>query len=116
MNYRAVAKALKPVLDELSQRNLSNLKNNPKAHEEAKEYPIVKEGLHQHFEHRLAWIQEQKNLNKKRLSDILEHETAMRKQQYNVSFSFSKLTVVTTNQSIEYCSEHARDADHPFEA
>lgn len=93
MNYRAVAKALKPILAELSHRSLRELENNPKAHEEASEYAGVKEGLHQHFEHRLAWLSKHKELSKKRLNDMLEAEMEMRRSQYEVrAFFFWKIT------------------------
>lgn len=84
MNYRAVAKALKPILAELSHRSLRELNNNPKSHEESSEYPGVKDGLHQQFEQRLAWISRQKELNKRRINDMFEAETQMRKTQYEV--------------------------------
>ena len=85
MNYRAVAKALKPILAELSQRSLSELHKNPKAHEEASEYAVVKEGLLQHFERRLALVQKQKELAKKRLAAQLEAEMEMRRSKFDVS-------------------------------
>ncbi|KAL1306515.1 hypothetical protein AAFC00_005207 [Neodothiora populina] len=95
MNYRAVAKALKPILAELGHRSLRELESNPSAHEEASEYPVVKEDLHQCFEHRLAIIQKQKELNKQRLKDILEDELEMRKTKYeNVSRNIKEQHVI----------------------
>ena len=85
MAYRAVAKNLKPILAELAKRSLSNIHKDPEAHTAFSEYPVVKNGLNEHFEERLAWIQKQKELNKQRLQDILEQETAMRKRNYEVS-------------------------------
>jgi hypothetical protein len=85
MAYRAVAKTLKPILAELAKRSLSNIHKDPEAHTSFSEYPVVKNTLNEHFEERLAWIQKQKDLNKQRLDDILEQETAMRKSNYEVS-------------------------------
>lgn len=87
MNYRAVAKVLKPILAELGHRSLSSLENNIKAHEEAVEYPGVKEGLHQRFEQRLAWVQKHKDLSKRKLKDTFEAEVETRRQQHQVRLS-----------------------------
>lgn len=84
MNYRAVAKTLKPILAELAHRSLRQIEQSKTAHEDSKEYADVKEGLHQHFESRLAWIQKHKELSKQRLNDMLEAELEMRKTQYEV--------------------------------
>jgi hypothetical protein len=94
MAYRAVAKNLKPILAELAKRSLSNIHKDPEAHTTFSEYPVVKNGLNEHFEERLAWIQKQKELNKQRLDDILEQETAMRKRNYEVSITAPDLSVV----------------------
>ncbi|KAI4719083.1 hypothetical protein E4T48_04686 [Aureobasidium sp. EXF-10727] len=82
MAYRAVAKNLKPILAELAKRSVSNIHKDPEAYQSFSEYPVVKNGLDEHFEKRLAWIQKQKDLNKQRLNDILEEQTAMRKRNY----------------------------------
>ncbi|GAB7352994.1 hypothetical protein MBLNU459_g3559t1 [Dothideomycetes sp. NU459] len=82
MAYRAVAKTLKPLLAELTRRSLNEIEKDEDGYTQTTEYPVVKEGLHQRFEHRLAWIQKQKELSKKRLNDILAQETEMRKQQH----------------------------------
>ena len=118
MNYRAVAKSLKPVLAELAQRSLKELETNPTAHEEASEYPAVKEGLHQSFERRLAWIQKQKELNKQRLKDMFEAEVEMRRMQYDVGLDLRVIDngLVVANPSAECCKKHARNASHPLTA
>lgn len=118
MNYRAVAKSLKPVLAELAQRSLKELETNPTAHEESSEYPAVKEGLHQSFERRLAWIQKQKELNKQRLKDMLEAEMEMRRTQYDVSLDPPVIdnTLVVANPSAERCKKYARNACYPLTA
>lgn len=85
MAYRAVAKNLKPILAELAKRSLSIIHKDPEAQTTFSEYPVVKNSLNEHFEERLTWIQKQKELNKQRLDDILEQETAMRKRNYEVS-------------------------------
>jgi hypothetical protein len=94
MAYRAVAKNLKPILAELAKRSLSNIHKDPEAHTTFSEYPVVENSLNEHFEERLAWIQKQKDLNKQRLDDILEQETAMRKRNYEVSTITLSLSVV----------------------
>jgi hypothetical protein len=94
MAYRAVAKNLKPILAELAKRSLNNIHKDPEAHTTFSEYPVVKNSLNEHFEERLAWIQKQKELNKQRLNDILEQETAMRKRNYEVSIITPGLSVV----------------------
>ena len=95
MAYRAVAKNLKPILAELAKRSLSNIHKDPEAHTAFSEYPVVKNSLNEHFEERLVWIQKQKELNKQRLDDILEQETAMRKRNYEVSIVHPGLAVVS---------------------
>lgn len=94
MAYRAVAKNLKPILAELAKRSLNNIHKDPEAHTTFSEYPVVKDSLNEHFGERLAWIQKQKELNKQRLDDILEQETAMRKRNYEVSIITPGLSVV----------------------
>ncbi|KAI5253486.1 hypothetical protein E4T42_02974 [Aureobasidium subglaciale] len=82
MAYRSVAKNLKPILTELAKRSLSSIHRDPEAHTAFSEYPIVKQTLEGHFQERLDWIQKQKILNKKRLDDMLEEQTAMRKRNF----------------------------------
>ncbi|CAD0092869.1 unnamed protein product, partial [Aureobasidium vineae] len=82
MAYRAVAKNLKPILAELAKRSVSNIHKDTEAYKSFSEYTVVKNGLDEHFEKRLAWIQKQKDLNKQRLNDILEEQTAMHKRNY----------------------------------
>lgn len=85
MAYRAVAKNLKPILAELAKRSLGSIHKSPEEHTTFSEYPIVKNGLDENFEGRLAWIQKQKDLNKQRLDDILAEQTAMRRRNFEVS-------------------------------
>lgn len=95
MNYRAVAKALKPILAELGHRSLRTIESTPTAYEGISEYTTVKEGLHHHFENRLAWLQKQKELNKQRLEDMFEAEMEMRRTQYEVrAYDQKKLNMV----------------------
>ncbi|KAH0349846.1 hypothetical protein KCU83_g5285, partial [Aureobasidium melanogenum] len=82
MAYRAVAKNLKPILAELAKRSLGSIHKSPEAHTTFSEYPIVKNGLDENFEGRVAWIQKQKDLNKQRLDDILAEQTAMRRRNF----------------------------------
>jgi len=97
---------------------LKELETNPTAHEEASEYPAVKEGLHQSFERRLAWIQKQKELNKQRLKDMFEAEVEMRRMQYDVGLDLRVIDngLVVANPSAECCKKHARNASHPLTA
>ena len=109
MAYRAVAKNLKPILAELAKRSLSNIHKDPEAHTTFSEYPVVKNGLNEQFEERLAWIQKQKELNKQRLDDILEQETAMRKRNYEASIVTLDLLVGSKLIGrIARCPEHQR--------
>lgn len=85
MAYRAVAKNLKPILAELAKRSLSSIHKSSEAHTTFSEYSVVKNGLNEKFEGRLAWIQKQKDLNKQRLDDILAEQTAMRRRNFEVS-------------------------------
>lgn len=92
MNYRAVAKTLKPLLAELAKRSLSEIEDDTEAYQKTTEYPVVKEGLHQYFEQRLARVQKHKELSKKRLADMLAEQTEMRNQQHVVGYTMSRRT------------------------
>lgn len=111
MAYRAVAKNLKPVLTELAKRSLNDIHKDPEAHTTFSEFPVVKEGLQQHFEGRLAWIHKQKELNKQRLDDILKEQTEMRNRQYEVSMVHSMISSFITDHREACCSYHPRGHD-----
>lgn len=97
MAYRAVAKNLKPILAELAKRSLGSIHKSSEAHTTFSEYSIVKNGLNEKYEGRLAWIQKQKDLNKQRLDDILAEQTAMRRRNFEVSTIALRLFVNITN-------------------
>lgn len=85
MNYRAVAKVLKPILTELAKRSLNAMDKDLEAHKSFSEHQPVTQGLEQHLEHRLKQIQKHEELNRQRLQDTLEEQTDMRKRQFEVS-------------------------------
>lgn len=113
MNYRAVAKALKPILAELGNRSLREIHADPKSHEEASEFAGVKEGLHQHFEGRLAWISKQKELSKRRLDDMFEAEMEARKSTYEVRVLTGGSPLRLLIVFAEHCQKHAGATHHP---
>lgn len=85
MAYRAIAKQLKPLLAELSKRTVNQLELESDAHEMAREYEQVQLALDSQLEQRLQWIQRQHDLNRQKLTDTLEEESALRQTQYFVS-------------------------------
>jgi hypothetical protein len=121
MAYRAVAKNLKPILTELAKRSLNNIHKGPDAHTALSEFPIVEKGLRKEFEGRLARVQKQKELDRKRLDDMLKEQTEMRRSNYEVriannNFHVHQLIVISVcrpRHSGGYdCSLTARLSQH----
>ena len=78
MGYRAVAKALKPVLAELAKRTVEELETGPDAHKRSEEYDIVIRGLDQRLQSRLVILENEKKL-------LEEHAERMRKANEEAS-------------------------------
>ncbi|QDS76939.1 hypothetical protein FKW77_004915 [Venturia effusa] len=85
--YRSVAKALKPLLAELSQRDIDALEDDEEAHQQGEEYTAVMAELNARLQSRLAtleverriktdfrvkWHETQKDELRRRFSDIIE--------------------------------------------
>jgi hypothetical protein len=56
-SYRSVAKALKPILAELSRRAINELRDDPEAHTRCEEYDVVTAQLQQKLQKRLAEVE-----------------------------------------------------------
>lgn len=84
--YRAVAKALKPVLAELAQRTEHELEWDEKAHKCYEGYKEITGELDDRLRERLQVLESELQLEEERLARMHEADTILRRKQYEVSF------------------------------
>jgi hypothetical protein len=84
MGYRAVAKALKPILAELAKRTVEELETGPDAHKRSEEYDIVMRGLDQRLQSRLVILENEKNLLEDHAERVREANEVASNEQYEV--------------------------------
>lgn len=82
VGYRAVAKALKPILAELASRSATDVKNDPDAHKKVYPYGMVQAGLEKRAAHRQEWIQRLHTLNREKLQHTLDVESEVLRTQH----------------------------------
>jgi len=91
MGYRAVAKALKPILAELAKRTVEELDNNPEAHKRTEEYNVVMRELDQRLQSRLEILENEKKLLEEYAERWRDANEEILKEQFEVSDSMHPL-------------------------
>jgi hypothetical protein len=87
MGYRAVAKALKPILAELAKRTVEELESSQDAHKHTEEYDIVMRELGQRLQSRLEILDNEKKLLEEHAERLREANENTASGQYEVSNS-----------------------------
>ena len=85
-NYRAVAKALKPILAELAKRAIEEIREDDEAYSKHKQYEIVLKQLKTRLQERLAYLNESYRLKKKYAEDALQADCIAIREESAVSF------------------------------
>lgn len=89
--YRAVSRALKPVLAEIALRTTNEIRDNAEAHKAAAEFSIVKAGLDAAYERRRGLVNRQYKLCSQGLLHRFEAECHLRRVQSMVSHYKARL-------------------------
>ena len=84
-SYKAVAKALKPVLSELAQRTINQVHDDPDAHKRSDNIEIVNKGLDARLHQRLEYLQTKQSFDTENMQKILAADQAVVHKQYAVS-------------------------------
>lgn len=84
MGYRAIVKALKPVLAELAERTMNEVEIDPEAHKHYDEYETVMAELNARLEHRLTRIRHLHQLRERNIDGIKEWEVERLNQTFEV--------------------------------
>lgn len=85
MSYRAVARALKPVLAELAEREVEEIERNPRYHKQHEEYQRVLDFLDSNLEEKLAALNREHEIKLTHLERIKEAEEQIFRDQCSVS-------------------------------
>jgi len=83
--YRAVAKALKPVLAELAQRTVNEVEDDPDAHKQSEQYEVVMAALNEQLRQRLRVIERTLQLQRETLQRTNDAETYIEHNKFTVS-------------------------------
>ncbi|KAI9799695.1 MAG: hypothetical protein M1825_004430 [Sarcosagium campestre] len=89
-NYTALAKALKPCLQELADRCFQDLEANPEAYRNYEQHGMIQESLDQAYTTRLARLKEEARLKKEVNARVLRGETSIAALEYRRSFEEAK--------------------------
>lgn len=84
--YQAVAHALKPALQELAERNVDDLLQNPRRYKEAKEYSPIQQTLVHNLENRSSEFQNRLNVDLQLAEKTLNAEQQIINQQFEVRY------------------------------
>lgn len=85
--YQAVAHALKPALQELAERNVDELMQNPDRHREAQEhYPVIRQ-LQRNLEAKLTEHQKRRDMDLALAKSLYEADQYVATQEFHVSLS-----------------------------
>ncbi|KAF2462336.1 hypothetical protein BDY21DRAFT_418240 [Lineolata rhizophorae] len=82
MGYRAVAKVLKPILDELAQRTLNDLENDPQLYKQYEEYDEIQAELRDRLGDRLTTVENQRKHKVGTLSRVMIAQEEMIRAEY----------------------------------
>lgn len=85
-NYRAVAKALKPILAELAKRAIEEIKEDDEAYKRHEQYETVSRQLKTRLQERLANLNESYRLKRKYAEDALQTDQIAIREESAVSF------------------------------
>jgi hypothetical protein len=85
--YRAMVKALKPVLGELAQRTLNGLENDPEYHKQSDEYEAVCRELHERKRQRVALVDNKRRLALEEIARVEAAEEHIQREQFAVCIS-----------------------------
>jgi hypothetical protein len=86
--YQSIASALKPALQELADRTMDDLLQNPEAFKESYEYLPISNQLEKNFNDRLHAISVQAEMDQQLAERTFEHEHAIAHQSFQVSLVF----------------------------
>jgi hypothetical protein len=89
LGYRAVAKALKPILAELAQRTLKNVRADEEALKESNEYRTVQAELDARLAERLGHIDAEKSIRAINLEEQLTARKEVEETKFVVSIPFT---------------------------
>lgn len=106
--YRAVARALKPVLAEIAVRTTNDIKKNAEAHKAAVEYEKIKTGLDRAYEKRREFVNKQFQLYSDALKEKWEAESQLREAQRIVGDRIYLLSY-QANRYEQRCNRDMRD-------
>lgn len=87
VSYRAVTKALKPILAELAERTARELEADTELYKNYDAYAEVEEELNAYLERRLRFLEDSGNLQEARLNRVFEAEQALISAGYRVRSS-----------------------------
>ncbi|KAF1990671.1 hypothetical protein K402DRAFT_417440 [Aulographum hederae CBS 113979] len=85
MGYRAIAKALKPILAELAERSIEEIEENPEAHTQHPSYRIVEDELEARVNQRISHVDAEFRLRMEELERIRTAEEHIIQQQLKLS-------------------------------
>ena len=88
-NYRAVAKALKPILAELARRSIEEIKKEAEACKRYEQYDTVLQQINMRLNERLAYLDETYWLKKKYAEKVSHVERLARREECTVSLTSS---------------------------
>ncbi|KAF2811839.1 uncharacterized protein BDZ99DRAFT_519083 [Mytilinidion resinicola] len=84
--YRAIVKALKPVLGELAQRTLTGLEDDPEYHKQSDDYHLVAQELLRYKKQRIAVVDNKKRLAAEELERRKTAEEHIQREQFAIRF------------------------------
>lgn len=85
MGYRSLAKIQKAILEELSNRTIANLENDPDFHKQGPEYDHVMAQLNQRLANRIAQLDAERKLKLDQLERLRLAEENIQREQFIVS-------------------------------
>jgi hypothetical protein len=94
LGYRAVAKALKPLLAELAQRTLNDVRRDEEALKESNEYKVVQAELDARLAQRLGHIDAEKRIKAANLNEMLHALKQVETEKFLVNSVSSYLQIV----------------------
>ena len=86
-NYRAVAKALKPILAELARRSIEEIKEDVDAYKKHEQYEAVLQQINDRLSKRLAHLEETYRLKRKYAEKVSQAERVAKREECAVSLT-----------------------------
>lgn len=103
MGYRAVARALKPILAELAERDVEEIERNPRYHKQHEEYQRIVDFLDSNLEEKLASLNREYEIKIAHLERVKEAEEHIFKNQCGVSTARDETPLAFTDGSRTRC-------------